>query len=523
MNSYRLKQRQLGVGIVEALVSLLVLALGMMSFVALQARLRQDSDVAKQRAEAVRIAEEDLENFRAFGTLTSDGTVSNNFAYDNVHAGAPLRTVSADDVTTQTNTVFTVARALIDAPMVAGISDAPVKNLAVTVSWTDRTSTTQSVTLRTVISRSDPAVAAALALAPTGSLVRAPAGRPIQVPIAATNLGDGTSVVKPFASASAAYVFSNDSGLVTRKCTGLAGNTVSANLTGESLSAAGVSCIAVSAYLLSGFVRTLLSDSSLASDPNDSAPGGLTMRVDFDNTPPPANAQGRLSQLAVTHWPAVNGGVGLTIGTGSATHTPAECHAEPMQMVRYATPVSVTQVIGGSLATATSTTVTAMIPQSVTSITPGNVAPWVGIAAADADLKIVDPQATGERFVAYACLVYPIDLDLDGKSVPAYSARVTVWPTAGWVLGTANGGYKVCRYSADYNHNGGVRAESGGTVSRIDNQEHPYAYLNANGNLSNQNFLIVQGQRACPSTGGVEVDGQHGANYTAESTVTHQP
>ena len=44
-----------GIGIIEALVSLLVLALGMMSFAALQARLRLNSDVAKQRSEAVRL------------------------------------------------------------------------------------------------------------------------------------------------------------------------------------------------------------------------------------------------------------------------------------------------------------------------------------------------------------------------------------------------------------------------------------------------------------------------------------
>jgi len=50
------EQRQRGVGIVEALVALLLLALAVLAFVALQARLRQDSDVAKQRTEAVRIA-----------------------------------------------------------------------------------------------------------------------------------------------------------------------------------------------------------------------------------------------------------------------------------------------------------------------------------------------------------------------------------------------------------------------------------------------------------------------------------
>jgi type IV pilus modification protein PilV len=83
--------RQRGVGLIEALVSLLVLALGLMSFVALQGRLRLNSDVAKQRAEAVRIAQEDLENFRAYGTIASDGTIANNEAYQQISPRASLR------------------------------------------------------------------------------------------------------------------------------------------------------------------------------------------------------------------------------------------------------------------------------------------------------------------------------------------------------------------------------------------------------------------------------------------------
>ena len=63
----------------------------------------------------------------------------------------------------------------------------------------------------------------------------------------------------------------------------------------------------------------------------------------------------------------------------------------------------------------------------------------------------------------------------------------------------------------------------GNDVTGIDNQEHPYAYLNAQQSLGNQNFLVVPGQRPCPSTSAVEVDGQRDANYTAGSTVTHQP
>ena len=132
------------------------------------------------------------------------------------------------------------------------------------------------------------------------------------------------------------------------------------------------------------------------------------------------------------------------------------------------------------------------------------------------------PQDTGERFVAYSCLIYPVDLDVNNATAAAYTARITIFPT-GWTLGTSSSDYKVCRYSADYNLNGGVRVVSGSNVTSIDNQEHPYAYLNAQRSLSNQNYLVIRGNRSCPTDGGVEVNGQGGENYTDETTVTHQP
>lgn len=527
MKNPSVKQRQRGVSIVEALVSLLVLALGMMSFAALQSRLRLNSDLAKQRSEAVRIAQEDLENFRAFSTFAVDGTITNNFAYDTALAGSATKTVLATGVVTKTNTTFSVNRTMSVAPRAAGITDAPVKNLAVTVTWADRNGVNQTVTLRTVISKSDPAVAASLALAPNGSPVRDLLGRDIQVPIPAKSLGDGTSAIKPLSGGTFAYVFSNDTGIVTKRC------TVSATLVTNSLTLGDLSaCTNINAYLISGFVRTSLGNNPNATSPNDAAPGGVTMRLDLDNTVPPTGYQGLATQLTAGYWPAISSGTHATMGTGSTTYTTPECSAEALQTVRYTTPVNYTQVNNGVTTTVTSTTVIAIIPQSVTSITAANVAPWVGVTAIDAATKILSPQATGEKFVGFACLVYPVDLDGNASTANAYTGRLAVWPTSGWALGTTSTTYKICRYSADYNLNGGVfvRTTSAGVVDvagthirSIDNQEHTYAYLNTAKSLSNQNFLIIEGNRNCPTDGVVEVDGQGGENYTDETTVTHQP
>ncbi len=510
--SSRLRRVARGIGIVEALVSLLVLALGMMSFAALQARLRLNSDVAKQRSEAVRLAQEDVENFRALGTLAADGTIANNFAYAGITAGATARQI------TGSNATFTLTRQVADAPRASGVTDATMKNLVVTVTWDDRSGGQQTVTLRAIISRSDPAVAASLALPANGSPVRDLLARDIQIPIPSKNLGDGTSAIKPLSGGNVAYVFNNESGLVTQRCVGGSlATTVTNNLSTGVL--AGATCTSISAYLVSGFVRTSLASSPNATDPNDAAPGAMAMRVDLDNTPPPLGAQGTLAQLTAAHWPSVTGATGTTIGSGSTTYTAPECNAEEMKTVRYTRPVNFTQTNNGNTTTVTSTIEVGIIPVGV-AINSAAIAPYVGLSSGD----VQSPQATGERFVAYSCLIYPVDLDVNNATTAAYTARLTIYPTtAGWSLGTSSGTYKVCRYSADYNLNGGVRVVSGSNVTSIDNQEHPYAYLNAQRSLSNQNYLIINGNRSCPTDGGVEVDGQGGENYTDETTVTHQP
>ena len=62
--------------LVEAIVAMAVMAFGMMAIVGLQTTLRANSDVAKQRSEAVRIAEEAIETARAFSLMAGATTTS---------------------------------------------------------------------------------------------------------------------------------------------------------------------------------------------------------------------------------------------------------------------------------------------------------------------------------------------------------------------------------------------------------------------------------------------------------------
>ena len=62
-------KRARGATLLEALVAFLVLSLGMLTMARVQTSLRLNSDTARQRTEAVRLAAEDMETLRNFGAV----------------------------------------------------------------------------------------------------------------------------------------------------------------------------------------------------------------------------------------------------------------------------------------------------------------------------------------------------------------------------------------------------------------------------------------------------------------------
>ena len=518
-------KKQAGFTLIEALVALLVMAAGMMSFAVLQGRLRANSDVSKQRSEATRLAQEDMENLRSYGIAGATAGGINGYA--SITAGASTKTVLASNVSASTNAVFTVARTVTDSAV------ANMKDLRVTVAWTNRNGDPETVVLRSIISKSDPAIAASLAISPNGSPIRDLLGRDIQVPIPAKSLGDGTSAIKPLAAGTFAYVFDNDTGIVTKRCTGLSSTLVTNSLTNSDLPDA--NCTNISGgYLLTGFVRfsTGAANTVSATSANDPIPssGSLQIRMDMDNTAITGSSQGLRTLLnASGPWPTMSSAVGTTIGSNGTTYSASpECSAEALQTVTYTSPVSYSQVNNGVTQNVTATNVVAIIPQSVTTISSATIAPWVGVTVANAATQIVGPAATGEKYVGYTCLVYSMNLDGDTTTPNAWTGRSTIWPT-GWTIGGTSSGFKVCRYSSDYDldaiigTDNGIWRDNGTIVTKIDNSENPYAHLNVQRSLSNQNFLVIRGDNTCPSGSVVEVNGQGSENYTNTTTVTHQP
>lgn len=232
-----LRRRQRGITLVEALVGFLVLSMGVLGAARLQSWLRLNGDIARQRTEAVRLAQQDMEQVRAF---------ANAAAFDSI---ATRQATSSD-----TPTTFTLTRTVTSA------SDAALKHSQVSVSWLDRRGATQAVQLQSDLSSTAPIYSAALAVAPQDQAM-APRRH---LPAGAKVLNEGRSVVKPSGLSTIAWVVDNATGLVSSQC------SVRASLAARDITSADLAnCTAVSGSLLSGHIRFSLAaapDAILAND-----------------------------------------------------------------------------------------------------------------------------------------------------------------------------------------------------------------------------------------------------------------
>ena len=227
-------RRRRGVSLIEALVAMAVMAFGMLGVVGLQATLRANADLSKQRSEATRIAQETIENWRNFSVLPTTAGAK---------AFADMASVTVPSVAGYTtNTTYTVTG------VVAPAGAANHKTLVVDVSWTDRGGTAQNVRLFSAMAQIAPEFSATGVAPPQGAGgVREPGGRARGIPPQAKNFGDGTSGFRPPQGAgTVAWVFNNVSGLITSVCTTSAADN--ATITLASLSG----CVTTQPYAFIG-------------------------------------------------------------------------------------------------------------------------------------------------------------------------------------------------------------------------------------------------------------------------------
>ena len=409
---------QRGATLLESLIAFVFLAVATVAAAQIQAQLRLHADLARQRSEAVRLGERELETLRAWSTLAAASGAS---AYAAIVDAESVADAGSGYLS---NADYRIVRRIDDAAF------AGAKSSSVAVEWADRSGATQRVVLASVIAGSDPVWSGALALGAGAGAARGAFGRSAAVPVMAKAIGNGRSVLKASPSGSSAVVFDDASGRIVSRCTGIAASATTNDLTASDLS----SCVAGNWLLLAGTIR-------------------------FSSEVPPQAA------LASELPPAVAVALALTGGSYAAA---PECSAEAMKTVRYSA--------GASLHIDA-----------------------VPIDAAPASLGLSTWADTGDRFVAYRCIVTP---RADGR----WSGRTTLAPS-GWTIGTGSTDRRVCRVAGDRDGSGAIDA----------NIEHPADYVDVAGALGAQNFVVVRGDQGCPVAPGT------GLLAVGLGTVQHQP
>jgi Tfp pilus assembly protein PilV len=246
------RRLQRGVSLIEALVAFAIMSFGMLAVVGMQATMRGNADLARQRAEAVRLAQDSIEEWRGFSTVPS---AANQMAYQDI-SGNSTRTVS-DPVLY--NATYTISRRALPIAAVPQTVTPEMRAVVVDVTWTDRTNQAQSIRLSSSIVGLAPDLSASLVLSTATDPLLAPFNRnpaipPSAVPVPASVCPSCSGYMPPGQTSGdnrVVWMFDNHTAVITL-CTI---SSSSATTTAELTHATDTECGSGRALLLSGFVR----------------------------------------------------------------------------------------------------------------------------------------------------------------------------------------------------------------------------------------------------------------------------
>ena len=228
------------------MIALAIMSFGMFSLSGMQLVLSRHADDAWQRTEAVRMAQEKMEEFRSYTgvatTVPGSGSVS---------TGAQDWNTLADGQDSLThNAVY------VRSWTFGGTPDAPMRSATVRVSWTDRANATQVISLSSILSRTDPVDAGLLGFPlPLDSHLMRPNNRNLAIPVAAINLGNKRSALA-FGRVGHYILFDNSSANVIQACspTGLNTDSSPAEIIAAFINTGSSHCTALTAYIVSGYI-----------------------------------------------------------------------------------------------------------------------------------------------------------------------------------------------------------------------------------------------------------------------------
>ncbi len=597
-----------GFTILEALIALLVLSFGMLAIAGFQTTLSRSADLAKQRTEAMRLAQQKMETLRAYGQVATDPTLppAHRFNYtDDVVSSTVLPYTGPEIVSSNA----TFSRTWTVTPSAADTE----RWINVVVAWNDRAGQAQTVQLLSVISKFDPQSVGTLATGSGTSNVRRPKNRNINIPYPAVTLSGGTQSAFIPPPGNVAYVFDNTSGNIVQSCTGLVatsptpraiqtltrtGATVTVNssghtfVAGNSVTIAGTSdadfngtfpvvnpvtagafnytltspLYAISAtggtatlyatllvegldlggstavcttftvpgYLLTGYVRFDTSNGPTGEEPNnpgsinDTRPLDATTPFLFDtsnqpttNGTPTMTCYSQRQQVVTTNNLTPVNITGVSLGGSTVTVTaPAHGFAGGTTLAINGTsnPAFIGAFVVANVPTVDTFTYTLPPPLPTSTTATGGTAVRVQRLTIQEGASVSGYSTVQSKFVSYACVVIPVNHDLQAATPNRWWGRVTLnensnlanGPT--WTIGSASGNFKVCRFSADYNGNGAIA-----------NSEHPLWYRGVIGALDGQNYLVINQSQSCPTERPADPFSNQAIRYSDDTTAQHQP
>lgn len=289
MRAHHGTHQQHGNTLVESLLAFLVLAGGVLSMTAFQLHLHTQADLSRQRTQATRMAQADMESLRAsIGQISIAHTDGMRLS----EAATPASTTT-DATSGPTSSTAFEWHHQIDTP------SAHLQATTVRVSWEARDGHTQQAVLNSMIAINNPRLAGALTLAPHLRGLASGYTRAAGIPWTARALGDGRSMQT---LDGVAYVFDPLTAQVTQRCTVLAPDLPSASLTALDLG----SCTALQAVWLSGTVRysaTIPPDPDAANDlPLDAA-----LTISLTDTPTTATTVCHTEALKTVQYRLADG------------------------------------------------------------------------------------------------------------------------------------------------------------------------------------------------------------------------
>lgn len=236
-NSYK-RGRQSGFALIEALIALLVMSFGMLALSGMQMTLARSADIAKQRTEAMRLAQRKIDEYRSFTSILAAG---GHVIVWNTLPGSFTETVV-------TNATYTVATTL------AGANTDAMRPVSVQVSWADRANQSQSITISSVISKSDPIDIGYISNPlPLNTPLKRPKNRNINIPIPALDLGGGQSSTQ--FDVNYVIVYSNvDAGIVKICDPVTATSTATVAEINAAIAGTTGSCVDVTGYIVAGYI-----------------------------------------------------------------------------------------------------------------------------------------------------------------------------------------------------------------------------------------------------------------------------